>query len=121
MTIYIYEGFFFSVSAESRTQSNAYGLFATFDRKIIEEDEMRNPQKGERVDSIAYYSNMLDLYNDRVERMQKEANDVVEEGNRGVNATEWIASVLTKTTDVAASSLVSNLLHFSYHNLRLIC
>lgn len=60
---------------------------------------MKSPQKGERVDSIIYYSNMLDRLNDKVERMQKEASDVVAEGNNLEKATEWLASVIPKTTD----------------------
>jgi len=50
---------------------------------------------------------MLDVLNERVDRMQKEAQAGAEEGSNSVGASEWIAHVITKTTDVAASSLVS--------------
>jgi hypothetical protein len=67
---------------------------------------MKSPQKGEKVDSITYYSNNLERLNEKVDRMQKEAIDAVAEGNNTQIATEWIANVITKTTGAATSSLV---------------
>ena len=67
---------------------------------------MKSPQKGEKVDSITYYSNNLERLNEKVDRMQKEAIDAVAEGNKTQIATEWIANVITKTTGAATSSLV---------------
>ncbi len=69
---------------------------------------MKSPQRGERVDSVIYYSNMLNRLNEKIEGMQKEASDAVAASNTNLEkATEWIANVITKTTDVATSSLVS--------------
>ena len=83
----------------------------------MEEDESKSPQKGERVDSINYYRKMLDKLNDKIEVMQKEAKVVAEEENNLSSASEWIAHVISKTTNVAASSLVSiQLFHLAHNN-----
>jgi len=75
-------------------------------RKFVEHDEHHSPQKGERVDSINYYREMLDRHNEKVVKMQVEARLVVDEGNESARASEWVASVISSTAGAAASSLV---------------
>lgn len=75
-------------------------------RKFVDLDENKSPQKGERVDSIIYYRQMLDRLNEKVVKMQMEARLTVDEGNESIRASEWLANVISSTAGAAASSLV---------------
>ena len=90
-----------------------YGIFLRksltlyiFHRKFVEHDDNHSPRKGERVDSINYYREMLDRHNETVVEMQVEGRLVVDEGNQSARANEWVAKVISSTAGAAASSLV---------------
>ncbi len=70
-----------------------------------DEDEIRSPQRGNRVDSINYYRNQLTDLNETVEYMQREKRTLVEEGNDRIRASVWISSVFDLASDVAANTL----------------
>lgn len=75
-----------------------------------EEDDSRSPQRGERVDSINYYTSQLVVLNETMDEMQKEKKTVAAEGNAPNDATPWISSLIDNAAvahDAATSRLVS--------------
>ena len=63
-------------------------------------------QKGERVDSINYYTKSLEDLNEKITTMQNEAHEVMNEGNIAAKAArKWVANVISTTTGAATSSL----------------
>jgi len=80
-------------------------------RIMPEEDDSRSPQRGERVDSINYYTSQLVVLNETMDEMQKEKKTVAAEGNAPNDATPWISSLIDNAAvahDAATSRLQSN-------------
>ena len=75
---------------------------------MINANDTEPPQKGERVDSITYYTNQLAHLNDSVEQLQKEKKAMAEKGNISEKyGSDFISHFIGVTSDVASLSLVS--------------
>ena len=68
----------------------------------------RLPERGEKVDSINYYSRELAVMNDRVARMQHEKIELAQKGNDSVRASQWISHAIDRVSSAADSALRPN-------------
>lgn len=66
------------------------------------------PSKGERVDSIHYYTRELRVMNDRVARMQHDKVELAQKGNDTVRASQWISHQMDRMSNVANQSFVGS-------------
>ena len=62
-----------------------------------------NPQRGERVDSINYYTTELNKLNEKLLNLQEIKKTMAEQGNDSVSATQWISNMLNLASDVAVN------------------
>ena len=69
-----------------------------------EEDDSRSPQRGERVDSLTYYTSQLVALNETMDKMQAEKKNLAADGNA---ATPWISQMIDNASVAATSRLVS--------------
>ena len=80
-------------------------------RNVDDEDsdiDSRLPQKGEKVDSINYYSRELTVMNERMARMQHDKIELALKGNDSARASVWISHAIDRVQTVAESTLSSN-------------
>jgi hypothetical protein len=77
------------------THDSALRNICSHSKISLEEDERKSPQRGNRVDSINYYTNQLSNMNEAVSFMQREKRKLVEEGNDRISATDWIANIFS--------------------------
>ena len=68
----------------------------------------RLPARGEKVDSINYYSRELSVMNDRVARMQQDKIELAQKGNDTARASQWISHAIDRVSTVAESTLRPN-------------
>ncbi len=83
----------------------------SFGGKLVDEDDGKSPQRGERIDSINYYSKKLDELNAKVEAMQKEQKaiaDAQEQRHTSTSVSDWIGNAIAITSGAAVNSLVSS-------------
>lgn len=76
-----------------------------------EEDDNRSPQRGERVDSMNYYTDQLVELNESMVEMQKEKKNLASQGNAYNDANPWISQMIDIASDAkgaATSRLESN-------------
>jgi len=73
-------------------------------RVMGEEDDSRSPQRGERVDSLTYYTSQLVALNETMDKMQAEKKNLAADGNA---ATPWISQMIDNASVAATSRLVS--------------
>ena len=71
---------------------------------MVEEDDSRSPQRGERVDSMNYYTSQLVSLNETMEEMQREE---IKEAMEGNTSTPWLSQMIETASDAATSRLVS--------------
>ena len=90
-------------------------LVITIRRKISSTDDISHrsdlspmPSKGERVDSIHYYTRELRVMNDRVARMQHDKVELAQKGNDTVRASQWISHQMDRMSNVANQSFVGS-------------
>lgn len=80
-------------------------------RNVDDEDadiDSRLPQKGEKVDSINYYSRELTVMNERMARMQHDKIELALKGNDSARASVWISHAIDRVQTAAESTLSSN-------------
>lgn len=70
--------------------------------------EQHVAQRGEKVDSINYYRQELNVLNERVARMQHEKIELAQKGNDSVRASQWISHAIDRVSNVAESTLRPN-------------
>ncbi|KAL7507303.1 hypothetical protein ACHAXN_004517 [Cyclotella atomus] len=66
------------------------------------------PRRGERVDSISYYSHKLTAINEKLARMQHEKIELALRGNDQVRASQWISHAIDRVSTAAESTLGSS-------------
>ena len=80
-----------------------------FSRSSDDDSEHGNsPQKGERVDSITYYTDQLEMINNKVKNMQSEKKALAYSGDPSIRASQWISHMLGLAGDAAVTTLVRN-------------
>jgi hypothetical protein len=72
------------------------------------ESDSRLPQKGEKVDSINYYSRELTVMNEKMARMQHDKIELALKGNDSVRASQWISHAIDRVSTTAERTLSSN-------------
>lgn len=80
-------------------------------RNVDDEDadiDSRLPQKGEKVDSINYYSRELTVMNERMAHMQHDKIELALKGNDSARASVWISHAIDRVQTAAESTLSSN-------------
>eukprot|EP00581_Thalassiosira_minuscula_P017487 CAMPEP_0183711430 /NCGR_PEP_ID=MMETSP0737-20130205/6933_1 /TAXON_ID=385413 /ORGANISM="Thalassiosira miniscula, Strain CCMP1093" /LENGTH=1006 /DNA_ID=CAMNT_0025939935 /DNA_START=103 /DNA_END=3123 /DNA_ORIENTATION=+ len=65
----------------------------------------RMPERGEKVDSINYYSRELTVMNERVSRIQREKIELAQKGNDSIRASQWISHAIDRVSTAAESTL----------------
>ena len=87
-------------------------ILASFGGKNIDDDDSdsdsRLPRKGEKVDSISYYSRELTVMNEKMARLQQDKIELAMKGNDSVRASQWISRAIDRVSNVAESTLTSN-------------
>ena len=63
------------------------------------------PERGEKIDSINYYSRELTVMNERLTRMQYEKIELAQRGNDSARASEWISNAVGRMSAIAGSAL----------------
>ena len=78
-------------------------------RRNESHDNMFNvePRRGDRVDSISYYSHKLKNINERLARMQKEKIELAQKGNDQLRASQWISQAIDRVSTAAENTLGS--------------
>jgi len=77
---------------------------------FVEQDDYSSTQKGERVDSISYYTVQLVELNESVEKLQREKKTLAAEGSNSIDSTLWISRMIEIASD-AATAVYSFLFH----------
>jgi hypothetical protein len=93
---------------ESEPILSSFGGRNVEDDDYDSENDSRLPQKGEKVDSISYYSRELTVMNEKVARMQHEKIELALKGNDSVRASQWISHAIDRVSTAAESTLGSN-------------
>eukprot|EP00986_Skeletonema_menzelii_P004681 scaffold1625_cov144-Skeletonema_menzelii.AAC.10 len=90
-------------------------ILASFGGRNVDDDDdsdsesdSRLPQKGERVDSINYYSRELTVMNEKMARMQHDKIELAQKGNDSVRASQWISRAIDRVSTAAETTLSSN-------------
>eukprot|EP00985_Skeletonema_marinoi_P023778 scaffold16004_cov202-Skeletonema_marinoi.AAC.2 len=87
-------------------------ILASFGGRNVDDDDSesdsRLPQKGEKVDSINYYSRELTVMNEKMARMQHDKIELAMKGNDSVRASQWIAHAVDRVSTAAETTLSSN-------------
>jgi len=87
-------------------------ILASFGGRNVDDDDSesdsRLPQKGEKVDSINYYSRELTVMNEKMARMQHDKIELALKGNDSVRASQWISHAIDRVSTAAETTLSSN-------------
>ncbi|KAL7521067.1 hypothetical protein ACHAWX_005758 [Stephanocyclus meneghinianus] len=86
-------------------------IFSRFGGRHPSPNDLNNfsdPKKGERVDSINYYSRKLTVINEKLARMQHEKIQLAQRGNDQVRASQWISDAIDRVSSAAETTLGSN-------------
>jgi len=62
-------------------------------------------KRGDRVDSINYYTKILSILNEKFRVLQEEKKTLAEIGNDSVSATQWLSHMWSMASDAAATTL----------------
>mmetsp|Transcript_12989 Transcript_12989/g.30705 ORF Transcript_12989/g.30705 Transcript_12989/m.30705 type:complete len:949 (+) Transcript_12989:219-3065(+) len=65
-------------------------------------------RRGEKVDSINYYTRELSLMNERMSRMQHDKIELAQKGNDTVRASQWISHAIDRVSTVSNRALSGN-------------
>ena len=101
------------------TNASAHNLcvlvfIGTRRKDYIDDYEDRLPQRGERVDSISYYTRDLVDMNEKISSVQEEKKKVAMLGNEKVSASERIASKLVRNHLCSFRHVAINYFHNIY-------
>ena len=89
-------------SAGRRTSSDMMGDVVT---TVTANESL--PRKGERVDSIHYYSRVLVDMNEKIAKLQEQRISLAQKGNNSMPPSQRIEQAIDVASDAAATALVS--------------
>lgn len=65
------------------------------------------PRRGERVDSISYYNQQLNVIDEKLTSLQRKKIELAQRGNDQVRASQWISQAIDRVSIVAETALGS--------------